>query len=180
VLTRCQRLAIDNLENRSWKLQNTDPAIFFCFYAYSDSAGFREGVGKNFKLFSIKSDERGSCIAKMLHSCADFGQQWSCTVAGHNYRLYAPDYQSTSCHISPSVGGNASNFHLFRHPTYETQFSSHPGDTMKNIRCPYCVEGNFFKEMVSHLDGRFICRKCGHVVRPGDPDFKCVCAKCAN
>jgi hypothetical protein len=46
------------------------------------------------------------------------------------------------------------------------------------VRCPYCVAGNDFKEMVANLDGRFICRKCGHRAIPDDPDFKCSCPKC--
>jgi hypothetical protein len=48
----------------------------------------------------------------------------------------------------------------------------------KVIRCPYCVAGSDFKEMVVHLDGRMICRKCGHMVIAADPDFKCSCPKC--
>jgi hypothetical protein len=35
----------------------------------------------------------------------------------------------------------------------------------KVVRCPYCVLGDNFMEMVPHLDGRMICRKCGHVVK---------------
>jgi hypothetical protein len=48
----------------------------------------------------------------------------------------------------------------------------------KIVRCPYCVFENDFREMVSHLDGRVICRKCGHIAMPANPDFKCVCPKC--
>jgi hypothetical protein len=32
--------------------------------------------------------------------------------------------------------------------------------------------------MVAHLDGRFICSKCGHLANPGDGDFQCVCTEC--
>jgi hypothetical protein len=46
------------------------------------------------------------------------------------------------------------------------------------IRCPYCVLGLQFRPMVPHLDGRSICEKCGHLVRPADPNFKCSCYKC--
>jgi|HubBroStandDraft_6_1064221.scaffolds.fasta_scaffold13809_4 hypothetical protein len=46
------------------------------------------------------------------------------------------------------------------------------------VRCPYCVCENQFREMVAHLDGRLICRKCGHMSRPKDPSFKCICPKC--
>lgn len=46
------------------------------------------------------------------------------------------------------------------------------------VRCPYCVLENDFMQMVAHLDGRMICRKCGHVVKTWDADFKCSCAKC--
>lgn len=51
---------------------------------------------------------------------------------------------------------------------------------MAEVRCPYCVEGNEFKPMVSHLDGRYICGKCGHVVRLSDTDFQCTCPKCRD
>jgi hypothetical protein len=46
------------------------------------------------------------------------------------------------------------------------------------IRCPYCVLGLQFRPMVPHLDGRSICEKCGHLVRPADATFKCSCYKC--
>jgi hypothetical protein len=46
------------------------------------------------------------------------------------------------------------------------------------IRCPYCVFGDNFMEMVAHLDGRMICRKCGHVVKTWDAGSKCACPKC--
>jgi hypothetical protein len=37
---------------------------------------------------------------------------------------------------------------------------------MDAVRCPYCVEGDGFKEM-SARDPYLICRKCGHVILPG-------------
>src|SRR5580692_6830421 len=43
---------------------------------------------------------------------------------------------------------------------------------------PYCVADDHFKPMVPHLDGRFICLKCGHVVFPTDPAFTCSCYRC--
>jgi len=46
------------------------------------------------------------------------------------------------------------------------------------VRCPYCVLGTNFRQMVAHLDGRFICRVCGHMAMPTNPDFKCSCSKC--
>lgn len=46
------------------------------------------------------------------------------------------------------------------------------------IRCPYCVLGLQFRPMVPHLDGRSICEKCGHLVRPEDANFTCSCYKC--
>ena len=48
----------------------------------------------------------------------------------------------------------------------------------KVVRCPYCVSGDQFREMVTHLDGRLICRKCGHMAMAANPDFKCACPKC--
>jgi len=32
--------------------------------------------------------------------------------------------------------------------------------------------------MVAHLDGIFICAKCGHLESPSDKEFKCSCPKC--
>lgn len=52
--------------------------------------------------------------------------------------------------------------------------------TTKVVRCPYCVLDDEFRPMVAHLDGRFVCNKCGHVTRPDDPNFKCSCAHCRN
>ena len=46
------------------------------------------------------------------------------------------------------------------------------------VRCPYCVLGDNFKQMLSRPAGWFLCKKCGHTVKPGDPDFKCSCRKC--
>lgn len=46
------------------------------------------------------------------------------------------------------------------------------------IRCPYCIEGDNFKQMIGHLDGRHICARCGHVVRVDEPDYVCNCPKC--
>jgi len=50
--------------------------------------------------------------------------------------------------------------------------------TSSVVRCPYCVSEDHFKPMVRHLDGRFICEKCGHVAFPTDPAFKCWCYRC--
>ncbi len=49
---------------------------------------------------------------------------------------------------------------------------------METVRCPYCIEADNFKEMAGHLDGRYICGKCGHMVRLRDQDFRCACPKC--
>jgi len=32
---------------------------------------------------------------------------------------------------------------------------------MANVRCPYRGEGNEFKIMAAHLDGRYVWGKCG-------------------
>jgi hypothetical protein len=51
--------------------------------------------------------------------------------------------------------------------------------TVKVIRCPYCVDGSSFKEMTSRADGEwFICSSCGHAKMPGQPAYRCNCAKC--
>jgi Zn finger protein HypA/HybF involved in hydrogenase expression len=47
------------------------------------------------------------------------------------------------------------------------------------VRCPYCVEGNNFKLMMSRHEGRwFVCEKCSHMTIPTDPDYACNCPKC--
>jgi hypothetical protein len=48
------------------------------------------------------------------------------------------------------------------------------------VRCPYCVSGHEFHPMIAHVDGRFICNKCGHVARPSDINFNCGCRNCQN
>jgi hypothetical protein len=46
------------------------------------------------------------------------------------------------------------------------------------VRCPYCVLGCEFRPMVAHLDGRYICNRCGHVTRPDDKSYECHCPRC--
>lgn len=48
-----------------------------------------------------------------------------------------------------------------------------------DTRCRYCVDGESFLPMVSHLDGRYICNRCGHV-EGADNEFDCNCGKCAE
>jgi len=47
----------------------------------------------------------------------------------------------------------------------------------KVFRCPYCVEGDQFRPMLQKPNW-FICEQCGHVLLPGDADFKCGCQRC--
>ena len=39
------------------------------------------------------------------------------------------------------------------------------------IRCPYCVQGFDFRAMIAHIDGKYICGKCGHTAHPGNLGF---------
>ena len=48
------------------------------------------------------------------------------------------------------------------------------------VRCPYCVLGDQFRPLMPKPGGFFICPTCGHKVKPGDPDFKCLCQKCGE
>jgi DNA-directed RNA polymerase subunit RPC12/RpoP len=48
----------------------------------------------------------------------------------------------------------------------------------RSVRCPYCVFGDGFRQMLSRADGRYECQKCGHLVMTDDPDFKCSCKRC--
>ena len=50
---------------------------------------------------------------------------------------------------------------------------------MKDIvRCPDGVVGLEFRPMVAHVDGRYICDKCGHTARPCDAAYQCRSLKC--
>jgi late competence protein required for DNA uptake (superfamily II DNA/RNA helicase) len=46
------------------------------------------------------------------------------------------------------------------------------------VRCPYCVLGLEFRPMVAHVDGRYICNRCGHTTHPSDVKYECPCSKC--
>ena len=50
----------------------------------------------------------------------------------------------------------------------------------KMLRCPYCAWGQDFRPMIAHVDGTFICNKCGHTSRPEDAAYKCRCYKCSE
>jgi ribosomal protein S27AE len=46
------------------------------------------------------------------------------------------------------------------------------------VRCPYCVSGAESFAMVAHVDGRYICGKCGHTAHPDDAAYVCRCPQC--
>ncbi len=48
------------------------------------------------------------------------------------------------------------------------------------VRCLYCVSGLEFRPMVAHLDGRYICDKCGHTTHPENAKYKCRCLRCVE
>jgi len=50
---------------------------------------------------------------------------------------------------------------------------------MKQVRCPYCVEGNDFKVMTPR-DAHVTCLKCGHVVVPDRPTYTGALARNAE
>ena len=54
------------------------------------------------------------------------------------------------------------------------------GEMTKTVLCSYCVLGLEFRPMVAHLDGRYICDKCGHTVHPDDVKYRCRCPKCVD
>jgi hypothetical protein len=47
----------------------------------------------------------------------------------------------------------------------------------KIVRCPYCILASDVRAMLQSPDW-IICEKCGHVVIPDDPDFRCSCRNC--
>ena len=52
--------------------------------------------------------------------------------------------------------------------------------TEQILRCPHCVQGDHFQQMLSCWGGLFVCNKCGHTADPKKPDFKCFCHKCGE
>jgi hypothetical protein len=53
-----------------------------------------------------------------------------------------------------------------------------PGTVTEEVtRCPFCVQDNHFKPMVSPTDGSFVCLKCFHRLDLADPKFRCFCMK---
>ena len=49
------------------------------------------------------------------------------------------------------------------------------------VRCPYCVHDNEFKAMIDLTGGAagtFYCTACRHLVRAGEPEFRCLCPNC--
>jgi hypothetical protein len=49
------------------------------------------------------------------------------------------------------------------------------------VRCPFCVQGDGFRQMVDltgGAGGTFYCTTCRHLVRQGDREFHCLCANC--
>jgi hypothetical protein len=52
---------------------------------------------------------------------------------------------------------------------------------LEAVRCPYCVQGNEFKAMIDLTGGAggiFYCTTCRHLVRTGEPEFRCLCPNC--
>ena len=53
-------------------------------------------------------------------------------------------------------------------------------DTMLVIRCMYCVARNEFLPMLAYKDGRSVCFRCAHTVKPGDSPYHCTCRNCLS
>jgi hypothetical protein len=45
------------------------------------------------------------------------------------------------------------------------------------VCCPYCMLGDESAPMLQRPEW-FVCERCGHIVIPEDPDFKCSCRDC--
>ena len=54
------------------------------------------------------------------------------------------------------------------------------GMSMTDIMlCPYCVDGGQSMPMSTRSDGNwFVCDRCGHLMLPHNPMYKCRCARC--
>ena len=50
--------------------------------------------------------------------------------------------------------------------------------TLEVGRRRHCVDHQGFVRMIRHVDGKFICHRCGHIECPADPDFLCNCGGC--
>jgi hypothetical protein len=47
--------------------------------------------------------------------------------------------------------------------------------------CPYCVEGGRSMPMSARSDGNwFVCDRCGHLMLPHNPMYKCTCSCCVQ
>jgi hypothetical protein len=53
-------------------------------------------------------------------------------------------------------------------------------DTILSFDCPYCSAQPVFHPMVGYKDGRFVCWKCGHTLRPCEPMYECLCRNCRS
>jgi hypothetical protein len=51
-------------------------------------------------------------------------------------------------------------------------------DTVLGFDCPYCSNAMNPQPMISYKDGRFMCWKCAHTVRPENPMYSCLCLNC--
>jgi hypothetical protein len=76
-------------------------------------------------------------------------------------------FRSTFALISAGLGWPSSCIH-----------AGMTNDSVLVLRCRYCIVGTDFRALTAHKDGRFVCRDCGHTLRPGDPEYICVCREC--
>jgi hypothetical protein len=53
-------------------------------------------------------------------------------------------------------------------------------DTQVVIRCPYCVSGLDFRELIPCKAGQLACQTCAHSVRPGEISYLCLCRGCVE
>src|SRR5258708_33273583 len=72
-------------------------------------------------------------------------------------------------------GNSSADKKRLRNLRYGSPQKSERRDT---VRCSYCVSGLDFRAIVPHLDGRYICYKCGQTAHPGNTKYKCRCPYC--
>jgi hypothetical protein len=56
------------------------------------------------------------------------------------------------------------------------------GHDRRNLDYPVSIlHGGFeFLVMIAYKDGHLVCRECPHTVRPGAPEYRCMCRSCVG
>jgi len=101
---------------------------------------------------------------------------WRSTGAAWRFVVYANNDSSKSSNLPWQAKSAVSSEGA---QTLASQWLPQHHKTDKILRCPYCVEGETFKEMLRHVSGDwFICTECSHLALPANSFFQCTCRRC--